>query len=235
LARPSVWGLLVIILALAMWLFSTWPFNYAYPRRLAMVPAVAGAVLAVGGWRVLKLCLPMLLILMIAIPTGSRYYAFLIIKPEQYTLEAVRGTLDLLPGVFANLNGLDLSYTHGSHAGMIAMGEPVRGASLLLSFLTIGVFVTFARIRPFWQIVVMVIAGAPVVLFCNYARLLIFGLVTIYGRTEPLSFAPRVTAVVLSLLLAYGLSVLLLWVLGKIIIDETGLEGRPGVVSPAHA
>lgn len=235
LSRPSVWGLLVIILSLAVWLFSTWPFNYAYPRRLAMVPAVAGVVLAVGGWRVLKLCLPMLLILMIAIPTGSRYYAFLIIKPEQYTLEAVRGTLDSLPGVLVSLNGLDLSYLHGSDTGMIALGEPVRGASLLLSFLTIGVFVTFARIRPFWQIVVMAIAGAPVVLFCNYARLLILGLVTIYGRTEPLSFAPRVTAVVLSLVLAYGVSVLLLWVLGKIIIDETGFDGQPRAASPAHA
>jgi len=235
LSRPSAWGLLVILLSLGGWLLSTWPFNYGYPRRLAMVPAVAGVVLAVGGWRVLKLCLPMLLILMIAIPTGSRYYAFLIIKPEQYTLEAVRGTLDALPGVLVNMDGLDLSYIHGSDSGTIALGEPVRGASLLLAFLTIGVFVTFARIRPFWQIVVMALAGAPVVLFCNYARLVIFGLVTIYGRTQPLSFAPRVTAVVLSLLLAYGVSVLLLWVLGKIIIDETGPKGETRAASLAHA
>ena len=235
LTRGSVWGLVIVILALMICLLADWPFNYAYPRRLALVPAVGGSVLAVGGWRVLKLCLPMLLLLMVAIPTGSRYYAFLIIKPEQYTLEAVRTTLDALPGVLVDLSGLDLSYIDESGSGTIALGEPTRGASLLLPFLMICVFVTFARIRPLWQVVVMAVVALPVVLLANYFRLLIFGLVTIYTGAHPQSSVPRVSAAVLSLLFAYVVSVLLLWILGKVIVDERDSGQETGAGAVAHA
>ena len=78
-------------------------------------------------------------------------------------------------------------------------------------------------------------AAAPVVLFCNYVRLLVFGLVTIYGRTEPLSVVPRIGAVMVCLLLVYGLSVLLLWILNKIIVAGPEGGGETRAASLANA
>jgi hypothetical protein len=216
----SVWGPVLILLGFAFWFVSTWPFNYAYTRRLAVVPALAGIVLAVGGWRVLRLCLPMLLIALIAVPMGSQYYAILMARPERQTVAAACATLDALPGVLVDRDGLDMSYVKGSEAGTIALGEPMRGASLLLSFLTILVFVTSARMRPLWQPGGMAILAIPLIMLCNYGRLLIHGLMTIYGGANPLSSMPRVTAAVLSLLFAYGLSVLMLWIMRRIIVEE---------------
>jgi hypothetical protein len=219
LTGGSVWGVVLLLCSVGTLFLSTWPFNYAYPRKAALVPAIAGAILAVGGWRVLKLCLPMLLILLIAIPTGVRYYAFLIILPETYTLSAARATLDLLPGVFVELEGLDLSFFTADRAGTIALGEHHRGAGILLSYLTIGVFVAFARIRPFWQLVVMGAAAPVIVLLCNYVRLVTWGLITIYGGSGPLSPVPRIASSTLALLLAYALFVLVSVVLARILVE----------------
>lgn len=220
LSAGSVWGVVLLLLSLAACFAAAWPFNYAYPRLAAIVPALAGAILAVGGWRALKLCGPMLLILLIALPIGVRYYAFLIIRPETFTLAAARGTLDLLPGVFVDLEGLDLSYFGSRGDGTIALGEHHRGAGLLLTYLTLGVFVTFARIRPWWQVVALGALAPLIVGLCNYVRVVLFGLVTIYGGAGPLSPVPRMLASTLAILLAYALFVLVAFALAKIIVPR---------------
>jgi hypothetical protein len=218
LRRGSIWGVVLLLLAIGIYFLAKWPFNYALVRRTAIAPAAAGIVLAVGGWRVLWRCLPMFLLLLIALPTGTRYYAALVVRPETLTLQAVRATLDLLPGVMVDLTGLDLTYTQGSTKGSIALGVSYRGASLLPSYLSIAVFITFIRIRPWWQVVMMAVASVPLILFCNYARLLVWGLVTIYGDFGPLSTTPRVLATVLSIVLAYLLSILLLGIAQRILV-----------------
>ncbi|MHC4210991.1 MAG: archaeosortase/exosortase family protein [Planctomycetota bacterium] len=223
LSGGSIWGVVLLVCSVGAFSLATWPFNYGYPRRAAIVPAIAGAILAVGGWRVLKLCLPMLLILLIALPTGVRHYAVLIIKPETYTLGAVRATLDMLPGVFVELEGLDLSYFGARGSGTIALGEHHRGAGLLLAYLTLCVFVAFARIRPWWQVVTLGAVAPLIVLLCNYVRLLTWGLVTIYGGAGPLSPVPRLVSSTVGLLLAYALFVLVSVVLSRVLV-----QARPG-------
>jgi hypothetical protein len=225
LTNGSAWGVVLLGLGIGAYVLATWPFNYGYPRRAAIVPAVAGVILAAGGWRVLKRCLPLLLVLLLAIPTGSRYYAFAIIKPETYTLGAVRATLDLLPGVFVDLSGPDLSYLGGWGTGTIALGEHHRGAALFLAYLTLGVFVTFVRIRP-WPHVVCLGAVAPLIaLLANYARLIMWGLITIYGRAHPLSAVPRLVSSAAALLLAWGLFVAVAAALRRILVEVESPDG----------
>ncbi|MDY7109720.1 MAG: archaeosortase/exosortase family protein [Planctomycetota bacterium] len=216
----SIWGPVFVALALGLWIVSTWPLSFAYPRRLALLPAVAGIILTVGGWRVLRLCLPMLLILLIAIPLGSRNYAMLTAGPGRQTLAAACAALDALPGVLIDRTGLDVSYIRGSVSGTIAPGEPVRGASLMLSFLTMIVFVTFMRKRPLWHLAAMGILALPLMMLCSFVRLFVHGLVTLYGGTDALSSVPRISAAVVSIVFAYGATVLVLWTLEKIVIEE---------------
>lgn len=218
-SKGSAWGVVALVAVLGIYAITNWPFDYETVQRVMLVLAMASVVLAVGGWRVLKLAGPILLILLIAIPTGSRYYAFVIIKPETITLEAVSGALNLLPGVTVTLQGSDLLYYADGGTGSIALGEPHRGASLLLSYLTIGVFVTFVRIRPLWQVAVMSVAAAPVVLICNFARVVCWGVVAIYADSDPLSPVPRIVSIILSLVLAYGLSTLLLGIMSRLLTD----------------
>jgi hypothetical protein len=205
--RPgSVWGLALILFSILFFIAARWPFNYAIVRRTAILPAAAGCILAVGGWRVLYRCVPILVLALIALPTGSRYYARVIILPETLTLQAVQSALELIPGTFVELNGLDLTYERGDRAGAIALGVSYRGASLFLSYLMICVFVTFVRIRPWWHIGIMAVLALPLMLMCNFLRLFIWGVATILTGAEPLDQTPRYVGTIASMLVAYAVS-----------------------------
>jgi len=241
LSRGSGWGIVLILLALGIYVFASWPFNYAIPRRMALVPALAGVILAVAavvpalagvilavaGPRVAWRCLPLVLMVMVAIPVGSRFYSAVIIRPETITLSGVRSALELLPGVFIDLDGLDLSYVRGDERGAIALGASYRGASLLLSFLTLGLFVTFARIRPAWQVVIAAVAAGPIVFACNFARLFLWGVVTICTGADPVSLVPRLVATVASLVLAYLAFGLIFGVLNLIVAEAPPPDPAP--------
>lgn len=201
--KGSVWGLVLLLGGLGMLAISTWPLSYAYFRVLAIVPVLAGVVLATAGWRVFKHCLPLLLLVLLAIPIGERKYASLIILPESYTLSATRAALDQLPGVSVKLRGQDMAFTRDGQSGWIALGESRRGASLLMAYACIGVFVAFVRVRPAWQVAFLAASAVPIVLLCNLLRIVTWGLVVIYGQAGATSPTPRGVAAVVSLSAAY--------------------------------
>lgn len=123
-------------------------------------------------------------------------------------------------GVFVDLDGVDLHYFGSRGTGTIALGEHHRGAGLLLAYLTIGVLVTFVRIRPWWQLLVLAAAAPLIVLLCNLMRLIFWGLVTIYGGADALSAVPRTAATVMALLLAWGLFAGLSALASRIVVHE---------------
>jgi len=235
LTTGSAWGVVLMLAGLGLYAASTWPFDFRYIQQLGMVPVLAGALLAVGGWRLVKRCLPMLLLVLLSIPIGPRIYARLIIAPETYTLAATRLVLDQLPKVKAELRGPDLYFRHGGRTGSIALGEPRRGASLLLASLVIGVFVVFAQVRPFWQVAVMAVLAGPVVMLGNALRVFTWGVVTIYGQAMPTSGAPRAVAAVVSLLAAYAIFGLMCAILSNLVIETEQDEDDPRLEELGHA
>lgn len=223
LRRGSIWGVILLLFGLAVYAASTWPFDYGYPRDASVVPVAAGIVLAVGGWGLLKRCLPMLLLLWLSIPLGQRAYSAVIIRPETYTLAATRVVLDQLPGVEVTQVGPDLNFTRGNASGTVALGEPRRGASLLVTYVVIGVFVVFTRIRPFWQVALVALAAGPISLLCNWLRIVCWGVIAVYAAPDPTSSVPRMVATTFSLLSAYaffGLGCRILSCLTLIMEDE---------------
>jgi len=222
LTSGSVWGVVLLVAGFALHAAAIWPVPFGYLQDISFVPVLAGAVLAAAGRHVLKRSGPMLLLIALSLPVGSRIYASLIIPVETRTLSATRLALDQLPGVQVRLIGPDLSYTRGEASGTIALAEARRGASLLWASVFIGVFVVFARIRPFWQVAIMAIAAGPVALFCNFLRAFTWGAATIYTHAPPLSSMPRNVSAVVSLLAAYGAFALCCAALGRRVSDESG-------------
>ncbi len=220
LTKGSMWGILFLILGFGIYACFTWPFDYGYLRVIAIVPVLAGVIMISCGGRVLKLSLPMLLLVLISIPVPSRIYAKLIIRPETYTITAAAATLDKLPGVDVFVKGVDLIFDSNHDTGIIALGESNRGARLLFVFAAIGIFVVFSRIRPIWRILVIAIASVPVVLLCNLFRFICWGLVVMYIPFDVASGAPRVISTICSVLVLYGLVVLMCVFKVNLFIEE---------------
>jgi len=203
-----MWGIVLLLAGLAAYAAATWPFSYAFIRYITMIPVLAGVVLVARGWQSLKLSLPLLLIVLLAIPVPSRLNARLIIRPETYTIAAVTATLDQLPAIDTQARGVDLFFSSEHSSGIVALGESNRGAKLLLAFAMIGVFVLFSRIRSIGRIITVALAAGPIVLFCNYLRLLCWGVIVIYTSIMPPGALPRNISTVCSLFAAYTLFVL---------------------------
>ncbi len=211
----SAWGMVILVLAILLYAGSEFPFAYSYPRRFSLILGLLGVTVISAGWRFARCCIPMFLILLLAVPIPTRQIADMVIRPETLTLQATAATLDMLPGVRVDLTGADLHYATDDSSGTVALGEPWRGASLLFASATLGLFVIFARIRPWWQVAVLLGALPLVVLLINWFRLELWGLVTIYGRADPLSALPRIVATTGSLLACYGAFALSEFLLGR--------------------
>ena len=208
LRKGSAWGFMFIVAGGILYAVTIWPFSFGYIRYLALIPVLTGVVLVACGRRVLKLSLPMLLLLLLSIPMGARIYAKLIIRPETYTIAATSATLDQLPGVDTWVEGVDLFFSSEQNSGIIALGESNRGARLLLAFAAVGAFVMFSRIRSPWRVAIVMAAAVPIVLLCNFLRLLCWALVSIYTNVGPTSPVPRSVSAVCSLIVLYGLTAL---------------------------
>lgn len=203
----SIWGMGLILLGLFFYAAATWPFSYGYARDLALIPVWAGIVLVCGGWKILKRSLPMLLLVFLSIPIGSRVYAGLIIRPETYTIAATAKCVDVLPGIEVSVSGTDIFYTSEHSEGVIALGESNRGARLLLCYAAIGVFVVFSRIRSFWRVFWAALLATAVVFFCNFLRLYCWALMVIITNAEPADAGPKNVSTVISLIACYGIFV----------------------------
>lgn len=232
LRNGSVLGVALILVGLAIYGLCIWPYDYRYPRDVAIVPVAAGIVWAVGGGAFLKRCLPMLLLLALSLPIGARMYAALIIRPETLTLSIAEPLLDALPGASVALDGPDLDYTTAAGSGTVALGDTRRGAALLITSVVVGVFVVFARVRPFWQVATLAVAAVPIALMCNLLRVLMWGGITIYAHPAPTETWPRTLAGVFSIVAAY-----VFFIAGCRLLALVSFEREPdeavGVPSPS--
>ncbi len=208
LTEGSLWGVVLLGTGIAICAVATWPFAFGYARYIAIVPVLGGVILVMFGWRILWFSMPMLILIMLSIPIGTRLYATLALRPEKYTIVVTATLLDQLPGISTMVKGIDLHFFSDQAKGIIGLGQSNRAARLFLSSAAIGVFVIFSQNRSLWRIAAASIAAIPILLFCNLFRFVCWGLLTIYTGVGPTSSLPRNTSTVCSLFVAYGLFVL---------------------------
>ncbi len=225
IADQSWWGIALIAVGVLIFLGASWPFNFGLVRRMSIVPMMIGSVLLVCGWRVAWMCTSLYILALLAIPTGSRYYASLIIAPETLTLHYAADLLELWPSLYIDAVGPDIKYSNGTTNGFIALGESNRGVSMIMPMLTIGMFVTFASRRPTWIAAACILALVPIALFCNFIRFIALAVITIVTNADPASAVPRAVAAILSLFLAYGMCVCLAWLLD--VFETSGVYMKP--------
>jgi len=224
--KVSRCGGLLIACGIVFYALATWPFSFGYLRSIAIIPVLAGVILVTSGSKGLKVMMPVLLLLFLAIPLGARLYAALIIRPETVTIKAVGQILDMLPGVKCSVRGLDIVFSTAQKTSVVALGQSNRGVRLIFAYAVVGVFVTFSRRRSFRRLFFVAFTAIPVLLLVNLIRFLVWGLVDIYISATPVSPAGIYLSTVVSLLVAYCIFLAVNELKIKLFIEETE-EGIP--------
>jgi exosortase/archaeosortase family protein len=220
LSTGSGWGVGILASGILMYALCIWPFTFGYARQVAVIPSLAGIILACCGWRFLKASAALLLICLVAIPIGPRLYANLAMHPETVTIDATARTLNILPGNEVKAVGSDLLFKRQSASGVIALGESNRGARLFFAFALIGLFVIFCEHRSRWRVLGAIAFSIPIILLTNFVRLLTESLITIYAGIRAESSAARDISTAFSLMLVYALFVVIVYGNWNLYIEE---------------
>lgn len=205
LSKGSILGFIFLIFGLLLYAVTIWPFDYAYARYLVMVPVMGCALWIACGWRVLKLSIPVLLLILISIPMGPRLYASIAVRLETRTIAATSIVLDKLPDVDTQLDGVDLSFSSKGYSSIIGLGQSYRGMRLLFAYAVIGIFIVFSEMRSFLRYLFVSTAAIPIILFCNLFRFLFWGLMAIYTQSGPEKIILQNISDVCSLFVSYAL------------------------------
>lgn len=225
----SLWGVPVLILSVAgyIWCIAN---RIGYPQTLAMVPAIAGLILLMRGWRTLRLLLFPLGMLVLAMPPPMRRYLAMTQPLQQLVARISAFVLNAFPGVDeVSRQGFHISYymTNGRH-NAFAVANACSGMRSLMAFIFLGLAIAYFAPRPTWQRIVLVALVLPVAVFCNFVRVVVTGAFQMYGHEELASGTAHS-------LLGFGLFGLglaifmgLVWMMDHLFVDErTDAAAKP--------
>ena len=232
-SKERWWGVGLLSVGLGIRMLATF-FPNITPEMYSFVPAAAGLVLLVGGWKMFRWAGP---------PVGFLIFMF----PLPGILD--RGLLAPLQKIATRASTYCLqtmgipSYYEGNTilVGDLQMGvvEACSGLRMLTIFLALAVAITLVTSRPLWERIVIVVSAVPIALAVNMIRITVTGI--LYFFSEPGTWLDKETVDKLfhigagwvMMPLALGFLFVEAQILSRILIDDGPQGPLPiGVGSP---
>ena len=177
-------GLVVLVLALAAFLYFWAIRPYGYLRLLTLVGAIAGVTLLLAGWVMLRRVWFPILFLLLANPIPDQYYVALTMPLRKLSTCVSAMLLSLIPGIELEVQNVLIDYFHRGKQGALNVEEACAGMRLMMAFMALGVAIAYLGDRPTWQRICMVASCVPIAVFCNIVRVTVSGYLTVYGHAE---------------------------------------------------
>lgn len=202
--KSGAWGgLWIILFGAAIWFAVKSLGLFGYLTFIAPLICMVGVVAATAGWSFLRRCLPFFLIVFTCLPLSERSMERFSLAVQRVSLAGAAALADAAPGVSVQARGLTITFERGRRTGEVGTGEQRFGFRLFPALLMIGLFVTFSRRRPAWQIVLLALSAPLVLVVANLARVTAAVCTAIFGGFDAVSNAPRNVSIVVGLLAAY--------------------------------
>ncbi len=166
--KPCWWGVVVILFAQAGRGYGLL-FLFGSAERYSLVLTIAGLVLLICGWGVLRRVQWILLFLFLMAPLPGQIHNR--ISGPLQTL-ATAGAVFLLEMVGVPV-ARDGNVIVLNQATPIAVAEACSGLRMLTAFVVVGSVLAYLVNRPFWQKVVLTVSTIPVAIVCNLIRLVV--------------------------------------------------------------
>lgn len=229
LGRPSYWGGLVLLASVLLYVYFFYVGIY-YPRQVMMLMFLAGVVLLLGGWPILKVVWLPVVFLIFALPLPARLYYNITMPMRELASTVAAGVLNALPGISCEAMGVVISGAQRvAGAGVTGFGtdpfslnvaEACSGMRLLLAFVALGVAMAYLEYRPILHRLILLFSTIPIAVFCNMLRVLLTGLIHIYIGAQYATGMLHTMLGMVMLAVAFGLYGLLAWIMSRIFLAE---------------
>jgi len=205
--RPSNWGLLLLVLGLALLIFGRLAAEY-FTQRLSILVVIAGIVLFLLGRDHLKTVAFPLALLILMIPLPSILLQKITSPMQFFASICAANSLEVLGiPVLREGNIINLSNTS------LEVAEACSGIRSMISLFTLGILFAYFTKEILWQRILLVLACLPITILVNAFRVSLTGVLAhYYGVAAAGGFFHELSGYVLFLLAAvlfYGVSLLI--------------------------
>ncbi len=217
--KPNYLGALVIAASLGMYYGAIAWGGFGYPQSLAIIPCMLGMVLLIWGNQVFRVAWFPICYLVFAIPLPRSMFFRLTLPLREFASQVSGWVLGLLPKVYTSIQGVVIDYEHGTQRGSLNVEEACSGMRLMMAFCSLGVAMAYLGDRPLWQRIVMILCCVPIAVFCNMIRVLVTGIVHVYGREDLAQGTAHGLLGLAMLPIALGLFALVGYILSNLVVD----------------
>lgn len=225
--KPNYLGAVLIAAALGIYYYAQFT-RFGYPQVLAIIPCMLGMVLLIWGNQVFRLAWFPICYLIFAMPLPRSMYFQITLPLREFASQVSGFVLGLFPGVYTSIQGVVIDYQHGVHRGSLNVEEACSGMRLMMAFCSLGVAMAYLGDRPLWQRIVMIMSCVPIAVFCNMIRVLVTGIVHVYGREDLAQGTAHGLLGLAMLPIALGLFALVGYVLSNLVIEVEEEEAPAG-------
>jgi exosortase len=221
--RANYWGLLVLLLVLAFYIFNVVsPAGYACLRAVSLIAAAGAVAFFLGGWRLIRYTWLPMAFFVFAIPLPRRYYVGLTLPLRHLSAVVATAFLNLIQGVDATTSGavIEIVYKGQRLEPALNVAEACSGMRLLMAFLALGVAMAYLHDRPRWQRAVLLLSTAPIAILCNIVRVTATGLLYVLVDPKYTQGAYHDLLGLAMLPLAFGLYGALAWFMASLFVAE---------------
>ena len=177
-SNPSIWGLPVIVIALAMLLIGTFGAEL-FLSRLSLLVLIGGAIVFFVGWGMLRAVLFPLSFLLLMIPIPAIVFSQITLPLQILASKLAAGTLPicgvpvLREGNIINLPAMPLE-----------VAQACSGIRSLMSLTTLAIMYGYLVERRVWVRVALALASIPIAVAANGLRIVGTGLIVQYWDPE---------------------------------------------------
>ncbi|MCK6456787.1 MAG: exosortase/archaeosortase family protein [Phycisphaerae bacterium] len=229
--RTNWLGLPLLIFAIAAYFWSV-RAKFGYPQALTIVIAVAGIVLLMCGWRVLKITGFAIAFLVLALPPPVRMYRDFTQPLQQFAAAVAELVLNFLPGVIVERSGINLAYERVTgEFGSFTVAGACSGMRSLMAFVALGLAMAYFAPRPVWHRVIIALVVVPVAVFCNIIRVVVTGTFQIYEYGNLAAGTPHTVLGLATFALGFAIYFGILYVLDHL-YEDAGDETLPAGANP---
>lgn len=218
--KISLWGLALVLLAMAAEVVAVLRIRNHWLAQISMVIMLLGLVLYLGGLSVVRIVWLPILFLFFALPIPELLYSRLALPLQNIAASGSVTILHILGiEVTSTASSLDVISRSGVSYGL-TVAEACSGMRLLMAFCALGVAMAYLAYKPIWQRVILVAAAVPIAVFCNVIRVTITCWMYYIDQSEMGQGFMHTFAGILMLLPAFAMLWALSWVLKHIVVEE---------------